>query len=152
METQGFQLAQFNVARLLAPLEDPRVSGFVSQLETIYAAAESAPGFVWRMKLDDAPTLRSPTDQLLLVTLSVWESVEALRAFVYRGAHAGPLRRRAEWFEKLEGNSVVLWWVRRGTLPRVEQGFARLKFLRRNGPTAKAFTFDEPFPLPREAG
>lgn len=35
------------------------------------------------------------------INLSVWESVEALAAFVYCGAHAAVLRRRREWFDRM---------------------------------------------------
>jgi hypothetical protein len=43
-------LAQINIARLIAPLDDPKIAGFVSQLEPINAVADRAPGFVWRLK------------------------------------------------------------------------------------------------------
>jgi len=42
----NFHLAQINIARLIAPLDDPRIAGFVSQLDPINAIADSAPGFV----------------------------------------------------------------------------------------------------------
>jgi Domain of unknown function (DUF3291) len=43
-------LAQINIARLIAPLDDPKIAGLVSQLEPINAVADRAPGFVWRLK------------------------------------------------------------------------------------------------------
>ncbi|HEX8844554.1 MAG TPA: DUF3291 domain-containing protein [Pyrinomonadaceae bacterium] len=152
MGNQSFHLAQLNVARLKAPLDDPTMHGFVSQLESIYAVAESAEGFVWRLKPDDGSAfgMRAGSDSRLVVTMSVWESLEALHAYVYLSAHKEPLRNRAEWFEKADGPSVVLWWIPRDTLPRVEQGMARLKYLARRGPTAFAFTFKDSFPPPAE--
>jgi hypothetical protein len=153
MEKQPFRLAQLNVARLKEPLDSPLMEGFVSQLESIYAAAESAKGFVWRLKADDQSAfgIRPSGDAQLIVTMSVWESIEALYDYVYRGAHQAPLRNRAEWFEQMDGPNVVLWWIPRDTLPRVEQGMARLKYLKRHGPTAFAFTFKESFPPPEES-
>ena len=41
-----FHLAQVNVSRLLAPLGSER-------LERVNAAADTAPGFVWRLQTDD---------------------------------------------------------------------------------------------------
>jgi hypothetical protein len=82
--------------------------------------------------------------------MSVWESFESLRDYVYRSDHAGPLRNRREWFESLEGPILVLWWVPAGHLPSIEEAKARLANLRSHGPTAEAFTFRVPFPAPGE--
>ena len=150
MESQAFNLAQLNVARLKGPLDSPEMAGFVAQLEAIYAAAESAEGFVWRLKPDDPGVfgVSHGADARLVVTMSVWESIEALHNYVYRGAHRESLGNREEWFEKADGPNLVLWWIPRDTLPRVEQGMARLKYLKRHGPTAFAFTFNKSFPPP----
>ena len=50
---EGFQLAQLNVARMVAPLEDPVMAGFVDRLDQINALADAAPGFVWRLQTDE---------------------------------------------------------------------------------------------------
>jgi hypothetical protein len=149
MEPSDFQLAQLNVARARWPIDDPSMAGFVALLEDVYAAAERAEGFVWRLRAQDLPAgVRVPSDPRLFVTLSVWESIRALHDYVYRGDHRDSLRRRAEWFEPAEGPAAVLWWIPRGTLPRPEQGLARIKYLQRNGPTPRAFTFKDWFPPP----
>lgn len=150
MEKRPFYLAQLNVARAKAPLDSPLMAGFASQLESIYAVAERAEGFVWRLRADDARTLAlvSAGDPRIFVTLSVWESIEALHTYVYSSEHSAPLRNRAEWFEKPDGPSLVLWWIPHGSLPRVEQGMARLKYLQRHGPSPFAFTFKDWFPPP----
>lgn len=155
MEHRGFHLAQLNVAHARAPLEDPSMRRFLAQLEPVYAAAERARGFVWRLKHDDRRARRFPShpggDPRLFVTLSVWESVEELQDYVYgERAHSAPLRDRAEWFEEREGPAYVLWWIPRDTRPRVEQGLARLKYLKLHGPTPRAFTFKDRFTPPEE--
>lgn len=146
------QLAQLNIARMRAPLEDPLMEGFVSRLDEINALADRAEGFVWRLQTYDgnATAIRAADDPRIIVNMSVWESVEALHTYVYRGEHLSLFRGRAGWFEKMEGPVLVLWWVPRDTRPRIEQGMARLKYLRRHGPTAWAFTFKECFPPPGE--
>lgn len=150
MGEQPFYLAQLNVARARAPLGSPLMAGFVAQLEQIYAVAERAEGFVWRLRADDASALQmlATGDPKIFVTLSVWESVEALRTYVYRSAHSTTLHNRAEWFEESDAPNLVLWWIARGALPRVEQGMARLKYLERHGPSPFAFNFTESFPPP----
>ena len=41
---------------------------------------------------------------------------------------------------------AVLWWIPAGTIPTVADADQRLQRLRRNGPTAGAFTFEQMFP------
>lgn len=150
MSRHGFHLAQLNVARVREPLDSPLMADFLARLPPVYAAAEAAPGFVWRLKQEDvsAALARVQTDPQLFVTLSLWESVGSLSDYVYGAEHGPPLRERGKWFERAEGHVYVLWWVARGALPRVEQGLARLKHLNLHGPTPRAFNFARAFPPP----
>ena len=136
-------LAQLNIGRLVAPLEDPRIEGFVNALDPVNALAEASPGFVWRLQTDegDATALRPYPDPEVIVNLTVWESIESLKAFVYQGDHLAIFRRRREFFEVSSKAYVVLWWVDAGHIPNVEEAKERLEFLRRYGPTPWAFTF-----------
>jgi len=141
------QLASLNVGRLLAPLDSAQIAGFVAQLEPINRLADSSPGFVWRLMTEegDATALRPFADDLMLVNLAVWESLEALRAFVYTSAHVRVLRQRGDWFDRLATAHMVLWWVEPGHIPTVDEAIGRLERLRRDGPTPTAFTFRTPF-------
>ena len=47
------QLPKLNIARLLAPLDDPQLEGFVSALDRINALGDGSPGFVWRLQTED---------------------------------------------------------------------------------------------------
>ena len=82
MTDQSYQLAQLNIARLLAPLDDPQLHGFVSQLDPVNASADEADGFLWRLKTEDgnATAVRIYDDEWLIVNMSVWTSVDALIA------------------------------------------------------------------------
>lgn len=144
------QLAQVNVARAVAPMEAPQMRDFVDNLDPINALADAAPGFVWRLQDDDgdATSIRVFDDEMILVNLSVWESVEALADYVYRSAHVAFLRRRKEWFTAVDGPVTALWWVPTGHPPTTEEAKGRLEHLDRHGPTAHAFTFQQPFPPP----
>ena len=145
-----FHLAEINIGRLRAPVSDPMIADFVTNLDRVNALADGSPGFVWRLtgEGNDATDIKpDANDPLLALNMSVWESPQALGAFVYRSDHQPIMRRRAEWFEKLE-LYMALWWVPAGHIPTVEEGMAKIDTLRRLGPTAEAFTFRAPFPPP----
>ena len=141
-------LAQVNIGRVRAPLESPVMAGFVNRLDEINALADRSPGFVWRLQTEagNATYLRPYDDERILVNMSVWETVEALRAYVYGSAHVELLRRRHEWFERFEGAYLALWWVPAGHRPSVDEAKSRLAHLAANGPTPFAFTLKETFP------
>jgi len=146
-----WHLAQLNIGRLRAPTDDPATADFMANLDPINALAESSPGFVWRLQTDEgnATAIRAfPGDGLMILNLSVWESIETLAGYVYRSAHTPFLRRRGEWFERLGEVYLVLWWIPAGTRPTIEEALARLEQLRTFGPTPGAFTFRHPFPHP----
>jgi hypothetical protein len=108
-----YRLAQINIARMLAPLTDPVMADFVANLPPINALADSSPGFVWRFQTEqgDATGVRPYDDDRIIINFSVWEDLDSLRNFVYRSAHAGILKRRREWFDRLTDAYVALWWV-----------------------------------------
>ncbi len=143
MPSPNHHWAQVNIARMRAPLDDPLMSGFVARLAEINALADRSPGFVWRLQTDagDATYLRPYDDDRILFNLSVWESVEALKQYVYRSAHAELLRDRRKWFEHFAGSYVALWWVPAGHLPSVDEAKERLAHLEAYGPSPFAFTF-----------
>ena len=148
-----FHLAQVNIGRLRAPIENPIMEGFRSQLDSINALADRTPGFVWRLQTEDgnATAIRPYQDDLMAINMSVWESLEALQQFVYQSAHVGPLRDRKLWFEPIEGPIQALWWIPAGHIPTVDEAKARLVLLKERGPSPDAFTFRVPFPSPGSA-
>jgi heme-degrading monooxygenase HmoA len=146
-------LAQVNVAIVQAPLDSPQLAGFVAALEPINALADHSPGFVWRLQTEDgdATSIRPFEDERVMVNLSVWESLESLRAFVYASRHLDVMRHRREWFHRMTDPYLALWWVPAGAIPTVAEAKERLELLARQGPTAGAFTFRVPFPEPADA-
>ena len=146
-------LAQVNVATLRAPLDGPQLAGFVAQLEPINALADQSPGFVWRLQTEDgdATSIRPFEDEWIMVNLSVWESLETLRAFVYASRHLEVMRHRRQWFHRMADPYLALWWLPAGTIPTVAEARKRLELLARNGPGPGAFTFRAPFPAPAGA-
>jgi hypothetical protein len=150
MSTSGWQLAQINIARFKAPIDSPLLAGFVEMLDPINALADAAPGFVWRLQTEDgnATSIHAFDDDLILVNMSVWASIEELNAFVYRSPHFEVFRRRRDWTEHMDRAYVALWWIPAGTVPTVVEGKRRLDLLIERGPTPEAFTFKRTFPAP----
>jgi hypothetical protein len=143
-------LAQLNIGRLRGPQDSPVVAEFMAALDPINALAEAADGFVWRLQTDEgnATSIQPYEDPLVIVNLSVWTSLDALKAFVYDTDHRAYLRRRREWFEPMAEAYVVLWWLPAGEVPTVPEAVARLDAFRTDGPTAAAFNLRQPFPPP----
>ncbi|NGO80161.1 DUF3291 domain-containing protein [Streptomyces sp. YC504] len=150
--SHGFQLAQVNIGRFVAPADSPEIAGFVSKLEEINALADRSPGFVWRL-VDgsgmDAMGLRPDSgDDRLQINCSVWETIEALKDYVYRSVHLGMLARRREWFERLGEAHQAMWWVPAGHRPTVAEAMAKVAWIREHGSSPQAFDFRDPYPAP----
>jgi hypothetical protein len=143
-------LAQVNIARMLAPLADPLMAGFVAELDAINALADNSPGFLWRLQTPEgnATDIRPFEDDLILVNLSLWESLTDLTTFVYKSRHRHVLQQRPQWFQRFNGLYVALWWVPSGHIPTVEEAKERLAYLSAHGETPYAFSFKKPFPMP----
>jgi len=146
----GFQIAQINVGRLVASLDDPRIADFLAQLAPVNALADEAPGFVWRLQSSsgNATDVAYSDDPRMIVNMSVWESLAALREYTYAAPHMKVFRERARWFEKLDKPHYCLWWVPAGHVPGVDEGRQRLEHYQRHGATPFAFWFSQCFPAP----
>jgi len=142
-----YHIAQVNIGRVKAPLDDPIMAGFVNRLDEINALADGSPGFVWRLQTPegDATYLRPYDDDRVLINMSVWETVDALKHYVYHTVHAQLLRQRQEWFEKFAGVYLALWWVPAGHIPGIDEAKKRIAYLEAHGPTQFAFTFKAVF-------
>ena len=79
-----YVLAQVNVARMREPLESPLLADFVAALEPVNAAADAAPGFLWRLQTEDGNVTSVQAFEWdlagsagVLVNMSVWQSRSA---------------------------------------------------------------------------
>jgi hypothetical protein len=136
-------LAQLNVGKIVAPIDSPHMADFVARLENVNSQAESAPGFIWRLKDEGAgaTSIRMFEDDSLLVNMSVWTTAESLHNFVFKNKdHADALRLRKEWFEHVTEVMVVCWNVIEGHIPTVDEAREKLLKLREFGSTESAFT------------
>jgi heme-degrading monooxygenase HmoA len=154
-----YLLAQVNIGRMREPLDSPLLADFVAALDPVNAAADTAPGFVWRLQTEDGNATAVHAFEWdragsagVLVNMSVWESVEALAAYVYSDTHREVLRRRRQWFERMAEAQTALWWIPRGHTPTTDEAEQRVIHLREFGPTPYAFTLKEHFPPPDVTG
>jgi Domain of unknown function (DUF3291) len=153
------ELAQVNVARLVASLDSPQLAGFVAALEPVNLAADAAPGFVWRLQTEEGNATAvhafewDAADSAGVITnMSVWVDVEHLAAFVYGEIHRQVIRSRREWFVQMHEAYTTCWWVLAGQRPTIQDAEARIRCLRNNGPTPHAFTLRESYPAPDDLG
>jgi hypothetical protein len=137
-------LAQFNIARIRYPLDDPRMREFVDNVDRVNTLANGIDGFVWRLAdaSGHAMNIRVYDDPAILPNLTVWESVEALERFVWQTVHRRFYGRREQWFAPLDGPPLVLWWIPEGHRPTMEEGAERLDHLKAHGSSDDAFGWD----------
>ena len=133
-------LAQINIGRLLHPKGDARVAEFIDNLEMVNKAAARMPGFVWQLTDDSGNATDIPFGDApnMIANLTVWESVEALQAFVFQTVHARFYKKRVNWFEKLGSPHFAMWWIEEGTKPSYADAARKLQQLAEQGPSAVA--------------
>src|SRR5690349_15580810 len=132
----AFHLAQMNTARLRAPLDDPSMAEFAEGVPLMNALADRSPGFLWRLADENGDgTISAPSDPLRIYTLSLWESVEHVRAYAYQSTHLDYLRRRRDWFVPHGSEAaMVMWWIPAGQIPTMRQAISRLGRIQAAGP------------------
>ena len=145
-----YHLAELNIAEALYPMHDARMQGFTSRINAVNALADRATGFVWRLvdedsEHDGALNLRPFDNPNMLVNMSVWQDIPSLFDFVYKTVHAKVMAGKPEWFSRLKSHNTVMWWIRAGQIPTLEEAKARLDMLNTNGPGPQAFTFKHCF-------
>ena len=143
----SYCIAQANVARALASLDDAMMADFIDALAPINRLADEADGIVWRLQDEsgDATGISIFDDPMMIINMSVWEDVESLFAFTYKSDHVDIFRRRGDWFSKLDKPHLVLWWTPRNKMPKPQDCRLRLEHLIDQGPTPYAFTFKQQF-------
>ena len=136
--------AELNAGYSAYPLDDPRKSEFMDNLDTINALAERSPGFVWRIKSDsgNATDISVPGDVKIISNMSVWENVASLGNYVFNTVHARFYERKEVWFQAMTSNHFVMWTVGDNHTPDLAEAMDRLAHLQKHGSTDQAFDWD----------
>ncbi|MBD8511382.1 DUF3291 domain-containing protein [Photobacterium sp. WH24] len=141
------KLAQLNIALAKYPMDAPEIKDFADNLDPVNAIAESSEGFIWRLQDEsgDATSIQAFDAPNMLINMSVWESVDTLKNFMFRTHHRDFMRRKAEWFHRSAEDTYVLWWVEDDHIPTIAEAKERLDYLRNKGDSPFAFTFKSNF-------
>jgi Domain of unknown function (DUF3291) len=145
-----YNLAQINISKSKGLPDSPVMAAFMEKIDDVNAIAEGSTGFIWRLKSDDgnATSIQIFEDELIIVNMSVWESFEAFKGFVFNGLHAAMMRSRNEWFEKSDFSNLALWWIPEGHIPNTDEAKSKLEKIAAEGDTQEAFRFKNIFKAP----
>lgn len=146
-------LAQFNIAWMKFPYDDPRFDPFKAWLKSLHALANADPDFVWRYEGErdnDGYIKPYPEQPLVLGNLSIWRNFRSLKEFTFTDGHLEIMRHKRDWFEPPDDRPYsVMWWM-----VEKDVGFycdpltaakKRLEILKTFGPGPAAFTFKNPW-------
>ena len=152
------RLAFFTVGIMHEPVGHPRTQGFLDRVPGVYAAADASAGFhsrsirdvsTWKHSWGDpvVPQCYPKVDDLeqFAMTLSLWDSLESVAAFTYKGPHGEALANRRDWFQSLGLPPYVAWWVSDDQQVNWKEAAERLDHLHSHGSSAFAFSFAKPF-------
>jgi hypothetical protein len=137
-------IAELNIGRIRYDVDDPRMAGFMDNLDQINALAERSKGFVWRYQdaSGSAIDTKRDNDPRELLNISVWETAEDLERYVFGTLHARFYARRHDWFEAPKGPHFVMWPTPVGHRPSIDEALERLAVLARSGPTEQAYGWE----------
>ncbi|MEM9549880.1 MAG: DUF3291 domain-containing protein [Pseudomonadota bacterium] len=144
MQPDGHHLAELNIGRLVAPVDDRRVAEFMASLDYVNGVGKRMPGFVWMMEGSGRPGSGNTEncvggDPRLVPNLTLWEDAASLETYVWGTIHKQFYDRRREWFEVLGDMHFVMWWVPVGHRPTLDEALERLDHLRTHGDSDHAF-------------
>ena len=96
-------IAQLNIGRFRFPTDDPRMAGFMDNLDRVNALAERSPGFVWRMQDESG---NATSEDMLDRSRGAGNETSSETAGV---------DNQQEWYDS-EGNTVGVMWDDEGMM------------------------------------
>lgn len=139
-----YNLAEVNIAKMLAPMDDPIMQDFVNNVDRINAIAYKHKGFVWQLENKDEIS-DVFQDNSLIINISVWKTLEDLFDYTYKSGHIEVFKRKKEWFSKMKMMHMAFWYVPEGYKPTFKDAKERLDYLNTHGDTPYAFSFKAKF-------
>jgi hypothetical protein len=139
-------LAQINIARMLAPIDDPVMADFVANLPSINVV-EQSPGFVWRRnRMAVMQRDYVYDDEMIIIKYCLGKSgCVALIRLQKRSLWI--LRDRKRWFE-IRRSRIAMWWICVVILPRRKSPRNALNISASMAILPFAFSFKKVFPEP----
>ena len=137
-------LAQFYIGHMTYDLEDPRMADFNRGIDMLNRIAEQSEGFVWKYETGVGGVVQEDVDNNphILVNMTVWDSFESFRHFVWNTLHKHFVNRKSEWFTPLDTAHFVMWWIPEGHRPTLDEARTKLDLLRQDASTDAAFGWD----------
>jgi hypothetical protein len=141
-----YHLAQVNIAKRLAPLDDPIMQDFINNLDKINALADISDGFIWRLQDEDKDEAAGVfKDNNLVINMSVWTDINSLFNYTYNSEHIEVFKRKKEWFSKMKMMHMAFWYIPKGYEPTFKDAKNRLDYINTHGHTPYAFSFKNKF-------
>ncbi|GAA4231302.1 DUF3291 domain-containing protein [Postechiella marina] len=141
-----YHLSQVNIAKRLAPIDDPIMQDFVNNVDRINTLADKHEGFIWRLKDEDKEVAAQVfEDDTLLINMSIWENLDTLFNYTYKSGHVDIFKRKKEWFSKMKLMHMAFWYTPEGYKPTFKDAKQRLDYLHKHGDTPYAFGFKKKF-------
>ena len=141
-------LAEVNIAKRLAPMDDPIMQDFVNNVDRMNAIADGSKGFIWRLQDKDKHEASLIfQDDTIIINMSVWETQEALFNYTYHSGHIEVFKRKKEWFSKMKLMHMAFWYIPKGYEPTFQDAKNRLDYLNAHGDTPYAFSFKSKFTI-----
>lgn len=149
-----YYLVQTNIARWHNHLEESVIEEFNSQIDAVNKHAEVNDGFIWRYESNDnGMEVKGAFGDKIVFNMSIWDSLESLRNFSYKGQHSELMNNKQRWFMKLNQATACLWWIPKteideGSYPSVATAKQKLDQVDQYGPSRAAFTFANFYSMP----
>ena len=139
-----YHLAQANYGQWKQDVNKELVQEFYDRAGAIMQSAVECGGWVWSNDggfYQDPRTVAAFDNQLIIFNMTVWETFEDLKRFVFNQVHSAVMQDRDKWFDKMPTQVSVMWWVKVGERPTIAQARENHDLIHQIGPTAQAFNF-----------
>ena len=146
-----YQLAQANYGQWKQDVTRELVQAFYDRAGVIMQSASESGGFLWSNAggfYQDARTVAAFDNNLIIFNMTVWETFEDLKRFVFNQIHTAVMNDRGQWFDKMPNQVSVMWWVKVGERPTIAKALQKIALINQIGPSPQAFNFANYFDKP----
>ena len=147
------QLAQANYGQWKQDVTRELVQEFYDRAAPIMQSAAESGGSVWSNEggfYQDPRTIAAFDNQLIIFNMTVWETFEDLKHFVFNQIHSAVMTDKDKWFDKMPSQVSVMWWVKNGERPTIADALLKIELINKADPSALAFNFASHFSSPTD--